>query len=333
MLFWMRNELEKGTSSQHFLKSIKQLDTVKFIQNDTRKLSTKLLECRQIWDRFNNPDRHFVNATFLELRARHAHTIEHIVDVINFLRKATGRDTRLAEFHRQADAFLQRRLGIQLLCDHHVQLYKGKENGAVDCDANLNEIISESVLEAQRIVDAHLDWYPEVLHKMNTEYRISVVKPWIQYVLVELLKNAMAATVKRKDSHNAQSLIEQRETSPPIELLVCKREQSIDITVVDQGTGIADGSTGIQSAFLLGHSSVGKKFDRLDVQQSYAAVRSPLSSLGVGLPSSRYMMEHFHGTLAIDNNHYMPGCSATLQIRLDVSIPERVPGETSEKFE
>jgi pyruvate dehydrogenase kinase 2/3/4 len=341
MISWVKNEREKATTSSqkpsseslYFQKALKQLDTVQFIQNDTRKLGKKLLESRQIWDRFHNPDRHVVNATFLELRARHVHTIEHIVDVINYLRKAMGGHTPLADLHKQAEAFLQRRLGIQLLCDHHAELYKGKENGAVDCNASLGEIISDSVLEAQRIVDAHLNWYPDVLQQMTTDYRICVVKPWLQYVLVEVLKNAMAATIKRVDSHNAQRLLEQREAAPPIELHVCKHEQRIDITVVDQGTGIAGGQAGIENAFLLGHTSAGKKFDRLDVQQSYAAVRSPLSSLGVGLPSSRYMMEHFHGILTIDNNHDMAGCSATLQIRLDDSILERVPGETSKTFE
>ena len=57
--------------------------------------------------------------------------------------------------------------------------------------------------------------------------------------------------------------------------------------------------------------------DRLHKQQSYAAVRQPLSSLGVGLTLSRLMMRAFGGDLYLSNNGGVisNGCTATLLIR------------------
>jgi hypothetical protein len=59
------------------------------------------------------------------------------------------------------------------------------------------------------------------------------------------------------------------------------------------------------------------RWDRLHKQQSYAAVRQPLSSLGVGLMLSRLMMKVFKGDLYLSNNGSVIsyGCTATLLIR------------------
>jgi len=112
---------------------------------------------------------------------------------------------------------------------------------------------------------------------------------------------------------------------------------AIAIDIVDRGTGIAGSTTGLERAFALGHSSVERRWDRLDEQQSYAAVRSPLSSLGVGLPTSRYMMEHFGGQLTLRNNNSdsgddkeLGGCTARIVLPTDDTILERVPGEPVE---
>ena len=59
------------------------------------------------------------------------------------------------------------------------------------------------------------------------------------------------------------------------------------------------------------------RWDRLHEQQSYATVRQPLSSLGVGLTLSRLMMRAFGGDLYLSNNGGVigNGWTATLLIR------------------
>lgn len=105
------------------------------------------------------------------------------------------------------------------------------------------------------------------------------------------------------------------------------------IKVIDQGIGVRD----IDAAFGFARSSSRKRWDRLKEQQSYAAVRQPLGSLGVGLTLSRLMLRAFGGDLTLSNNRQHQhqhsnneagvmsgilgsGCTATLMINCDDSF-------------
>lgn len=373
--------------------TMKRLDALRYVQADTYKLGRQLLENRTVWERFSDPDRHAVHATFLELRARHANTVETVVDVVTDLRRMNRRRSRLTMtndvqqhddatkvfqhnnndddddyYERAADCFLQRRLGIQLLCDHHVELFRSRREktslgGVVSVEAPLHAVLTDAVSEAQHIVDVHLQTFPEttiIMHppaatkNNNTADNAGVVtctmvRPWVHHALVELLKNAMASAVY-------QMKMDETSVPPPISIHVAvtgnddatcnNNSAAVVIDIVDRGPGIAD----LTSAFALGHStslssaaaggsSRRKKWDRLDDQQSYADVRSPLSSLGVGLPVSRYMVEHFGGSLTVQNNNnfdrdnndgaaaVVTGCTARIRLPKDDTILERIPGE------
>ena len=85
------------------------------------------------------------------------------------------------------------------------------------------------------------------------------------------------------------------------------------IQIRDVGMVIKDEGQALGSARSL--SQV--RWDRLHEQQSYAAMRQPLSSLGVGLTLSRLMMRAFGGDLYLSNNCGVigNGYMATLLIR------------------
>jgi len=312
---------------------LKWLETLQYVHADTYRLGRRLLDNRDFWERWEAPDQHLANATVLELRARHANTLERVVDVVTELRnhhpgeEEDANTSFLTRMHHHADVFLQRRLGIQLLCDHHVELYKGVATGAVSVNAPLSAVLTDAVLEAQHTVDVHLQIYPETLvYPHNTDASCTLVRPWVHHALVEVLKNGMASTVQQMQNDASSST-----TPAPIEIYVEDDEKNrMVLEIVDRGTGIPGGDAAIEDAFLLGHSSVGQKWDRLHEQQSYAAVRSPLCSLGVGLPASRYMMEHFGGALTLRNNSEHPGCTARIELPTDDTLLERIPGRSPE---
>lgn len=346
----------------------RQLDTLQYVHADTYRLGRRLLDNDTFWERFRDPERHTANAVVLELRARHATTIKKVVDIVTELRRQQQQQQRSdsndndrqqqqqSQYKYYADAFMQRRVGIQLLCDHHVELCrkgaKRQPHGGVAVAAPLGRILTDAVLEAQHVVDVHLQIYPETRYEADTKRRCTLVRPWVHHALVELLKNAMGATV--------QQMRQQREDScstipAPVDILLSTisatssstivndengtdsaKGAAIAIDIVDRGTGIAGGEEGLARVFELGHSSTERRWDRLDEQQSYAAVRSPLSSLGVGLPTSMYMMEHFGGQLTLRNNNnssgggddgVLGGCTARIVLPADDTILERVPGE------
>jgi pyruvate dehydrogenase kinase 2/3/4 len=87
------------------------------------------------------------------------------------------------------------------------------------------------------------------------------------------------------------------------------------ILIRDVGMGIKDEG----QAFGFARSSSQVRWDRLNKQQSYAAVRQLLASLGVGLTLSRLMLRVFGGDLSISNNGGIigNGCMATLFINYD----------------
>jgi pyruvate dehydrogenase kinase 2/3/4 len=167
--------------------------------------------------------------------------------------------------------------------------------------------------------DAHLQIFPETLLP-EPGLRLTIVRPWIHHALVELLKNAMAASVAKanRDSKNEVD---------PVRINLGEDDEMILIDIVDEGTGIEQE---FEEVFMLGHSTAVKRWDRLDEQQSYAAVRSPLSSLGVGLPTSRWMIEYFRGSLELWNNKDIStgpskGCTSRLRLYRDPNVLEQEP--------
>jgi pyruvate dehydrogenase kinase 2/3/4 len=207
------------------------------------------------------------------------------------------------------------------LCDHYVGWSKGKANGGVSVDCSLEPILDESKTEALHLCDAHYERHPEII--LPTGYpSLTVIRPWVHHALVEILKNAMVASMEIMEQ-------EQMENPPPIEIeLVEEGDDSVSILIHDYGQGLSSTTTTTKRDFLFASSA--EKWDRLDVQQSYATVRSPLSSLGVGLPSSQWLLQHFGGDLELRNRSGGSGdddngCTAVLRLPLNDDLPEFLP--------
>jgi len=286
--------------------ALKAIHNLQVLHNDTFQLSSDLLEQSHVFLQFNKAHQHLLKATMEEIRSRHASTVEVLADLTINTRPHYTIPTTLV------DSFLSARLGIQLLCDHAVQLPK-KPTGGISVDCPLDEVISDAVTEAKHMVEAHLPVVPEII---VPEYypTLTVIRPWIHHALVELLKNSMAACVKRH-----------RKT--PRKLIVVEIEESaiaVMIHIHDQGPGVSN----IPRAFAFACSGDPKRWDRLEEQQSYAMVRSPLSSLGVGLPLSRSMMRHFGGDLILNNRKEVgklldTGATASIILPKDDTVLER----------
>lgn len=294
--------LHHQISSDFLIRSYAANDTLGYIHRDTCRLAEQLLENPRPWQRSSNADRHTIQSIFAEISARHSKTIERVVELVE----------ADPDSHASAEQFLRQRQGIQLLCHHHTELEKERPGGAVRRQLRINDIVDEAIVESSHVVDAHLLTCPPV--NVHGTIQATTIRSWLQHSLVELLKNAMAATVQQ---HGA-SLPE----LPAIEIHLQTTNQMTTIEIVDSGTGIRDE----QKAFRIGHTSQRKHWDRLDEQQSYAAVRSPLSSLGVGLSVARHQSEHFGGSLSLVNNtSSQTGCTARLLLPVDETLLEQLP--------
>ena len=149
-----------------------------------------------------------------------------------------------------------------------------------------------------------------------------LIRSWLHHALVEVTKNAMTSNVQRlimQQSSTAAAV----SLPPPVQINIDKKElpnesKFLRIQIKDQGTGLKNRD----QAFGFAQSSTQKRWNRLEEQQSYAAVRQPLGSLGVGLPLSLLMMRVFGGDLDLSNHDKEgdgidSGCTATLLVNYD----------------
>ena len=282
-----------------------------FIHEDTHRLSSQLANQSTIYTRWNQADQRLVSSTLAQVRNRHASTIERWVDMVTTNRLLQESVLQL----------LRGRLGMQLLCDHGVQqMDRHKPQGAVTLDCSIVDCLEDAYTEAKFLCDAHWQVSPELNYCLEDlkDLRVTCIRPWILHAMVELFKNAMNATVCDWDKDSSS-------LPPPIRVAVAVNGDFVQIDIHDQGRGLGDlNDHDIEtSLFGLGLTSADKKWDRLDEQQSYAMVRSPLSSLGVGLPMSRMMMEHFGGTVTLQSSLTGKGATASIRVPKDTAILER----------
>ena len=269
-----------------------------------------------ILERFSVPDRFLVASTIEQIQARHANTIENLVEINLLLRnnsnnESTTDDNYYTWMERKfLDQFLYERSRIILLCDHYIALDRHIPNpsqnnnysrkGVVHLNCPIYDVLQDAILEASHLCDANLGTAPDIVILDEDEVQkinnISLIRSWVHYSLVELLKNAMASSVERyqltPESSNHPSIIY---------IKVVQQQQKstiVECQIIDQGVGIQS-SDSLEKAWRFASSGIEERWCRLKEQRSYAMVRSPLQSLGVGLTLSRMMMRMFGGDIEL----------------------------------
>ncbi len=303
-------------------KSLKSFKDLIHLHENTYDLAYQLVEGegKAIFDNFSKPKQSYVSDIFDQIMARHGTSVETMADAVISVRIVQEimdlRNDVLSE--RSVESFLRSRLIIQLLCDHYVALNKGKSTGAVSIGSDIVDVVDDAVTEAKHVCDANIGVAPEVFIQPSESISGDFVPPpiirsWLHHAIVEVSKNAMTSTIERWNEQNSM-----REDSLPQEIIVkmTVENKNLTIRVIDKGTGLNKEKS--EKAFRFADSTSRKRWNRLEEQQSYAAVRQPLGSLGVGLPLSRMMMRVFGGDLGLINNiDSGQGCTATLKISYD----------------
>lgn len=301
---------------QETRKLVENLET---LHVDTYRLAHQLA-ASPVLTRFSAADRSLVASTLEEIQARHASSVETLADVVT----GAGRRRRGSDDDGLDDvvhAFLRGRLGVQLSCDQYGALHRRGVAADVVGRHALADVVDAAVTEAAVVCTQNLLVAPDVRTEEGPEKRtLLVVRPWLHHVLVEVLKNAMRASVTDGAVGSVPS---------PVTLRVADDDDDyLDVRVVDGGAGLpAEGSVARAMRFAETDAG-GTRYDRLEEQQSYAIPQTvPLRGLGVGLPLSRMMMRHFGGDLLLEDrsrssNGNERGCVATIRIRKDTSVQE-----------
>jgi len=242
-----------------------------------------------------------------------------------------------------------------------VEAKGGRVVGAINLESPVAPIVKSSVTEASQLCEATylvsppvsfllatevileettggnnndnettLDQQQETTSSIYENVSVTFVRSWLQYTLIELLKNAMVATVESnleitkaaleenfsdssddsdEDESDSDSDCPEQLPSLYIHVFDDDQQDNVVIQIHDQGGGVKE-DFDLESLFRFGQRDT--VWDRMDEQQTYSQVRSPLRGLGVGLSLSRWHMRHFGGDLTLERRP-----SGSLRIRSD----------------
>jgi pyruvate dehydrogenase kinase 2/3/4 len=360
LLDW-RGHLEREREKhQSFQQARQLLQNLLYLHHDTHKLTQQLLNSKRIFGNHSRisptqeePTTRLSVAIMEQIRSRHATSLETMADIVLLLRKQQQQHHEQEQEHPTKDNdffsswsynpnvvnFLRGRLSVQILCDHYVNLYTKQpqsqqqsqqyvRHGAVHLNCPLEPILQEAWTEAKHLCEAHYQISPNVQYCLSHPIsNITCIRPWLQYCLVEIFKNSMVASLDMIHDTLFWHKGESNEFIPPPIVIsvdeVIRHDENppsswICLKIEDSGSGLTN-----KNPFMFASNS--KKWDRLHIQQSYASVRSPLSSMGVGVPSSQWLLQHWGGYLELSQRKDGNGCTATIWLPKNDEIREYLP--------
>ncbi|CAN0468007.1 unnamed protein product [Ectocarpus sp. 12 AP-2014] len=200
--------------------------------------------------------------------------------------------------HTFLDGFYMSRIGIRILIGHYLALQEAGSDSWIGmvCQETSPAAIAEAAIEdAKFVCTRQYGDAPDVTLHGRLDLTFSYVPSHLHYIMLELIKNSMRATV---DFHGLDEM-----DNNPIRVVIADGEGNEDVVikVADEGGGIRRSyMTRIWSyLFTTADPAVQEGFINLGEVESDHAKESPLAGLGYGLPISRSYARYFGGDLSI----------------------------------
>lgn len=195
------------------------------------------------------------------------------------------------ELQNWVDQQMTSRIGRRILAEQHIALHNALENGSrrggiVDPVCNVVKCITAAAAAAKGISIARYGVAPTVRVSGKDNATLPFVRNHLEYIMFELLKNAMRATVE-----NAKG-----QTLEDVRVFVAEGPSQLTIRISDAGGGLL--STQVNRVFEYGYTTARQGDLKYDGQQEFAlgqvlekqqfgVKESPMAGLGFGLPMSR----------------------------------------------
>mmetsp|Transcript_77719 Transcript_77719/g.219788 ORF Transcript_77719/g.219788 Transcript_77719/m.219788 type:complete len:422 (-) Transcript_77719:319-1584(-) len=267
-----------------------------------------------------------------DMLKRHSHTNMVMGGIRKYVQDG---ELQQEEVNEWLDRFFAHRVSANMMISHYLQLAGGKDfdDVADPYDDSYQNFISPRC-HPYRIAKNAADivgklcnaWYgcaPKIQVIDAGAQPFPFVPKYLFYILSELLKNAVRATVEfhRNDAGKAQAIM------PPVQVLVCSDRNVSSIRISDEGGGIPVGQLNNVWSYLyttadpieipLTRESVDAPTDlrRLDLgviastsladgdEEQNILMRSPLAGLGCGLPLARLYAQYLGGDVKL---HTLP---------------------------
>lgn len=227
--------------------------------------------------------------------ARGAYELREAVRKGDIPGKLTGdvEFARMKECHEFLDRFYMSRIGIRVLAGQYLALRaEPLKNyvGMICSRTSPFEIVRHAANDATMMCSRKYGDAPVVEINGRLDLTFPYVPTHLHYILLELLKNAMRATVEK---HGIYSDL------PPVVVIIADSPENEDIVikVADEGGGIPRSQIDKIWSYLF--TTADPQIQEGFIGDKDHSSDSPLAGLGYGLPISRSYARYFGGDLDI----------------------------------
>lgn len=238
-------------------------------------------------------------------------------DVVTLLAEGFRESRKYLEDESVIQSFLDKtltaRLGIRMLATHHLALHEDRPDfvGIICTRLSPKKIIEKWVDFARRLCEHKYGTAPRVRISGHVAARFPYIPMPLDYILPELLKNAMRATM---ESH-----LDTPYNVPDIVVTIANNDVDFIIRISDRGGGIPHSSLKkvMDYHFTTAENCPGDLQNDSLLQDMVDMVNSgqssPMHGFGFGLPTSRAYAEYLSGSLIVQS---LQGIGTDVYLRL-----------------
>ena len=253
-----------------------------------------------------------------DIATRHTGVVPRLARGVQKLRHRGSLDTpeRVQMMNSFLDRNLTARIGTTLLTSQHLALQEHREGfvGTVQLACNPASVVEQAVSDARFLCERKMGVAPAVHITGDTGLTFTYIPSYVHYIVGELLKNAMRATVMH---HGADA-----EELPEIEVIVGGKNEDVGIVVRDRGGGIPRSKT--ETVFDYSYTTVDSIEDIAEVEAALDSGGGLLAGLGFGLPLSRLYARYFDGDLTLSSLEGY-GTAAYCHLKSLSNVREAIP--------
>jgi pyruvate dehydrogenase kinase 2/3/4 len=219
-------------------------------------------------------------------------------EIRNLLKQDVNSFADHDDLQTRLDDFYMSRIGIRMLIGQYLALREESPApdmiGLINLKASPYQIALQAIQDASYICNRTHGDAPEVQIFGRTDLHFPYVPSHISYIMLELLKNSMRATI---ETHGLDKM-------PPIRVIIADGEDNEDVVikVSDEGGGIRRSNMPRVWSYLYttADPSVLEQMIGVDGEDvKDFGISSPLAGLGYGLPIARNYARCFEGDLTL----------------------------------
>jgi len=201
------------------------------------------------------------------------------------------------EVHAFLDDFFLHRIGVRMLIGQYLEIREPPRAGYVGMvctSTSAYQAIKEASDHARFMCERQFGDAPYVEIKGRTDLTFSYVPSHLYYMLFEILKNSMRATVEH---HSTES--DPFPELPDVRVVISDGEDNEDVVikVSDEGGGFP--RSHMKRIFSYLYTTAGNNTVTNSAELKDFGIEGPLAGLGYGLPISRAYARYFGGDLSL----------------------------------